>query len=543
MPKNRFLCNIRDCREDRFCMFTKSNKIFDIDSFRHMISVLGFDIFWAKFIRSYTSHHRPDLEPIPSDLDIDFSSQCFSLDNIGELYEIALEHVNKISKKELGQYYTPRDTADFMAKKLLAMHIKGNPIADVCCGTGNLIISVLQNMPTKEAEDVLANGNLYLYDLDKWAMSLAVMKIAILFIPDNRQDIYSNINNYIHCEVGNFLADNINLPNCCSVISNPPYGKLPKGTTLWFGCETYKTNEMYAIFIEKIAKQSKSAVVISPQSFLGSSKFSILRHVLSEYSGTVYAFDNVPASIFNGRKHGIFNTNTANSVRAAITIFDNNSIGFQITPLMRFKSTERKILFDKLDSFVGCVKNTTDDIWFKTPKTLESLVDKLKISPITVGDLISSVANEYKLTVPSTPRYFVSASARNLERGGAIEIYAKNKDAFEKLYVLLNSSISYLWWRICDGGITLTKDTLMSIPVPNISSYISDVVAEGMSMEPLCIQIKLNAGKNNENIKFPDSYRQKLNHIVLDSMALSELVPVLYSTHDNSLESVLNLWT
>lgn len=524
-------------------MFGECYNIFDIESFKRVISVLGFDEFWENFIRTYMHHKRPDLEPLSGSLDIDFSKECFSLDNIGELYEIALEHVNKISKKELGQYYTPNDTADFMAKKLLSIYERGTPVADVCCGTGNLIWSVLQNMSKQDSLRVLLDRCLYLYDLDEWALRLAVMKISILLIPIGDKEIYNNVAQYVHCEVGNFLGDDIVLPANCSVISNPPYGKLPKGTSLWFGCETYKTNEMFAVFIEKIAKQSKNSVIISPQSFLGSSKFSGLRRILSEYGGTVYAFDNVPASVFNGKKHGIFNTNTANSVRAAITVINNEDKGFQITPLMRFKNIERDILFDKLDDFVGCVKNVNNDIWFKTPKTLERLVMKLKASSKTVSDLIVPTVNEYKLTVPSTPRYFVCASARNLDRGGAIEIYARDKEAFEKLYVLLNSSVSYLWWRICDGGITLTKETLMSLPVPDTRTCMSDIVLEGINMEPLCIQIKLNAGKNNENIKFPDSYRKKLNHIILDNLSLTELDAILYSTHDNSLKSVMNLWS
>lgn len=32
-----------------------------------------------------------------------FKSDVFTIDNYGELYEIGLEHVNKISKKEMGK--------------------------------------------------------------------------------------------------------------------------------------------------------------------------------------------------------------------------------------------------------------------------------------------------------------------------------------------------------------------------------------------------------------------------------------------------------
>ena len=121
-----------------------ADKIFNIASFKEQISKYGFVDFWDMFIRTYTHKQRPDLEKSPSNLDIDLTNPIFDIDNIGELYEIALEYVNKISKKELGQYYTPADTANFMATKLINVNEPNDNIADVCCGTGNLIISVLK---------------------------------------------------------------------------------------------------------------------------------------------------------------------------------------------------------------------------------------------------------------------------------------------------------------------------------------------------------------------------------------------------------------
>ena len=46
------------------------------------------------------------------------------------------------------------------------------------------------------------------------------------------------------------------------------------------------------------------------------------------------------------RKHGIFNNNTANSVRAAITLLkkSDDKKGFKITPMIRFKNEERNKL-------------------------------------------------------------------------------------------------------------------------------------------------------------------------------------------------------
>mgnify|MGYP003325078358 CR=1 FL=1 len=63
----------------------------------------------------------------------------------------------------------------------------------------------------------------------------------------------------------------------------------------------------------------------------------------------IFSFDNVPATIFSGRKHGVFNTNSANSVRTSIMVVQNkpNKQGFRISPLIRFQASERKKLLKK----------------------------------------------------------------------------------------------------------------------------------------------------------------------------------------------------
>ena len=166
---------------------------------------------------------------------------------------------------------------------------------------------------------------------------------------------------------------------------------------------------------------------------------------------------------------------------------------------------------------------------------------------MTVNDLIEKKTDKqerkFKLTVPSTPRYFITGSRRDLDRSSKIEIYAKDQDSFERLYVMINSTFSYLWWRIYDGGITLSKQTLLSMPVPNLSAdEMKQIVDDGISMEEGCIVNKMNAGKNNENIKFPDDYRKKVNHFILNALNAPDADDTLYSIHSNNLTAVLPLW-
>lgn len=528
---------------------TTIDKVSSIDDLKRLIKKYGFKSFWGAFIKTYLFKKRPDLQSTPSDIiSLDMRSKIFDLDNIGELYEISLEYINQISKKELGQYYTPKDVSHFMAQKTVSLFDeKLDCLADACCGTGNLIIEVLSALGNTKAQEVISGGRLYLYDIDETAIYLALMKIAVLFVGKGDSATYSQLKSLINMSVGNFLESTITLPKNCILISNPPYGKIPNDMSVWAGCESRESNDMYGVFIEKIAKQAKGAVIISPQSFLGSGKFASLRRVLSNHGGEVYSFDNIPCPIFTGRKKGIFNTNKANSVRAAITVIDNKEKGFRVSPMIRFKAAERKRMFEQLDGLLGNFVYVGSDPWTKIPKTLEPVVRALRNATETVDDLIQKNINKqeqrFKITVPSTPRYFISGSKKELSRSSKIEIYAKDQEAFDRLYVMINSTFSYLWWRIYDGGITLCKQTLLSMPVPNMSARdMKELVDEGVNMECSCVVHKMNAGKNNENIKFPDDYRKRINAFVLNDLGLSDLGETLYSMHSNSLGSVLPLW-
>lgn len=524
-------------------------KVYDLDSFRQAIKKMGFEEFWNSFIKTYLYKKRPDIQSKPaSDLELDMRSSILEFDNIGELYEIGLECDNQISKKELGQYYTPKDVCSFMASKTLSLlDVVHDALADVCCGTGNLVIEVLNQIDKDDVQRILRDGRLYLYDLDKTAMRLAIMKIVILFVSKYDKNSYMQIVNNINCSVGNFLDDSVSLPENCVIISNPPYGKIPDKMLVWKECESLATNDMYAVFIEKMAKQSKGAVIISPQSFLGGSKFSTIREVLSNFGGYIYSFDNIPCPIFIGRKKGIFNTNKMNSVRAAITVINNKSKGFRVSPMIRFNASEREEMFKQLDNLLGNFVYIGSNPWTKIPKTLEPVVKSLKCATETVNDLIQKNAKKqekrFQITIPSTPRYFITGSRRELSRSSKIVIYARDRESFDRLYVMINSTFSYLWWRIYDGGITLSRQTLLSMPVPNMSAEeMKAIVAEGVNMEGDYIVNKVNAGKNNENVKFPDDYRRKVNGFILDKLGFDDMDNVLFSIHSNNLTTVLPLW-
>jgi len=81
------------------------------------------------------------------------------------------------------------------------------------------------------------------------------------------------------------------------------------------------------------------------------------------------------------------------------------------------------------------------------------------------------------------------------------------------------------------------------MPTPKISNdKIEDLVDEGIRNETKYLVGKMNAGMNNENVKFPEEYRIRLNEAILTEMDLLDKSKQLSSIHSNNLTSVLPLW-
>lgn len=447
-----------------------------------------------------------------------FSKYVIDFFDIGRLYEMGLAIENKYSKKELGKYYTPRDVSKLMAQLLLE---SSNPssIADVGCGCGNLIIEVLNH--AKESNLNIFNkikNNIYLYDSDKLALSICVARISSYFCI-NKEDIHTNYND--------FLSRKVKLPNDIFVISNPPYKKITKIDDNWqFKSAISESKDLYVGFIEKIIRCSKKATIVTPQSYIVGNNFSTLRKILYRNGyGEIYSFDNVPGTLFNGKKEGIFNTNTSNGVRASILTFNKSGIkGYRLSHLIRFKSLERDkvINYSYLKEQLG---ETVQDLSLplKTFKELEPFVNSIK-NKKTISDLIEtndSKRNEkFCIYVSSSARYFIVGSAKKLTRNGIYTLYSKDEKSFYTLYALLNSSYVYLWWRMLDGGILVPKSLLLKVPLP-LDDYINDNIIsyckEMIKNENKYLVYKKNAGTMQESIKFPESYRNKLNDLLFDN--------------------------
>lgn len=469
--------------------------------------------------------------------------ELLDISNFAELYEIGLATQNKNLKKKSGQYYTPDDVAKVMSEWL--SECEGTAVCDVACGTGQLILAYLDLIGEKKAKELIASGNLYLYDFDPIALKVCRMTIAYKYgleIADAINDIY--------CD---FLDKDIKLPDNCKVIANPPYSGIQVIQDYWEHTDVLlDTKEYYSAFMEKIFNQAVSTVIITPFSFISGSKFySLRREMCRKANGFVVSFDNVPGNIFCGRKHGVFNSNTANSVRAAITVIQKSETkhGFRISPLIRFKNEERERLL--LRSVLEETLPNQHQIITKERKSFEK-IDKgltnvfdmwVSKSDYTVKDFVTKENSNYLIDMPNTCRYFTTASGRKLNRSGSITVNVLDKEKYEFLYCFINSSFAYWWWRIYDGGITYPIGLFNNMPLPyNLLSdedkiFFSKMTERLRNEENDYIIIKMNAGVPQENIKFPEKYRNEINKRILHILGFDMGGEIFTSVHANQFFS------
>lgn len=463
---------------------------------------------------------------IPSDL-----LDGLSISEITVLYEYSLAWVDRASRKSSGQFFTPDDVAGFLAARARRLDPDDDGMwIDPCCGAGTLshALAAQQDDPRAFLAD-----RLILVDLDPLALRLAVALLAIDFRLEG--DEYRRLRD--RARVADALRDD--LPEFDFVIMNPPYVVVLRDASF---PESADARDLYAYFVERMVTLARRGVVaITPQSFTSGPRFAGLRRFLVRRLAAldVYCFDNVPDTIFRGVKFGSPNSNRANSTRAAVLV--GTALGaagapatprLRITPLLRWRAHERAALFASADDFLGELPADAGRAFPKVAAALAPLHRRLLAEPLTVGHLLTREVTPFSLDVPITPRYFLSAVRRDLDRGHVHRLYFRSADDQDRAAVVLNSSLAYWWWRVYDGGITVSRATLASVPVPEpIASggAPADLIAAIDASEVENVVVKLNAGRANENVKHPWRVLRELNHAVAP-----EFVDALLATHANS---------
>lgn len=505
---------------------------------------------WMRLLKTYIAEYATenDKEDFSNNEDFKMFKKFdtnilsgLSLIEISLFYEYSLAIADRDRRKQSGAYYTPEDIALFMAEK--SKHFEKNKRwLDPCSGVGNLSYHLAD---VQDNSEHFVQYNLILQDIDELALKIAHCIFALHF-QNKIEGFYEKIsNNFI---VKNFLDDydkhiHLNdgaLINTSTtqkkmydyVIVNPPYFSAKQDHRFI----TSESRDLYGYFLERIIFESEGFISITPQSFTNSSKFAKLRNILIENMNdfSIYAFDNMPDSVFKGYKYGSENSNTANSVRASIIIAKKSeTISHKITPLLRWRTSERQAAIQKADEQLTDFSFQTNQLFPKLSKDTAELYSTI-IQHKNISSIFSSNKTKYSLIVPSTPRYYITASKTPLNRSSFHTLYFKDEEAQNKAYILLNSSYMYWWWRVNDGGMTLSKETLFSLPLLDFDINergVKELIKDLKESELLNKVSKANAGKESENIKHPKELIIKINKSIIKDEKISLS---LYESHSNS---------
>ncbi|MEO5534355.1 MAG: N-6 DNA methylase [Pseudolysinimonas sp.] len=478
----------------------------------------------------------PSLTAILSDLplrDAAFADDLLdglTMSEIGVLYEFSLAHVDRGSRKSSGQFFTPDDVAQFLAAR--AARFPAGVWIDPCCGVGNLSYWLAREQPDP---DRFVATSLVLVDRDPLALLIACVLLTVEF--ERERPIYLAVVG--RSRVADALTDE--LPEYDYAILNPPYVVVPRDDRF----ASAESRDLYAYFIERMLRagdrERRGIVAICPQSFTTGAKFTTFRQLLVRRLATmdVYCFDNVPDNVFRGIKFGSQNSNRVNSTRAAVLVGTARVSGdadgeqalpnrHRITPLLRWRSHERAELFERADDFLSPLQPDAERAFPKVGADLVPLHREMVAVEATLADITSREWTAFHLDIPMTPRYFLSAVKRSLDRGHVHRLYFPTSLARDRAYVVLNSSLAYWWWRVYEGGITVSKSTLASLPLP-IASARRSLVVEIEKSEHENVVVKQNAGRRNENVKHHWRLLRELNRVVAP-----EYVEHLMAVHQNS---------
>lgn len=369
-------------------------------------------------------------------------------------------------KRINGVFYTPPDISELMSKKTKNFDDGKGIWLDPCCGLGVLSINLASIQ--KDPIDFIKN-RLIINDKDNYQLQIAL---------NNFKEKFGVVPKSFNEDFLEFEFD------CDYIIMNPPYFK-------------YKEGDIYGYFLDKASKISNGFISINPISFTNGSNFRKTReNILNFKSISLYHFDNIPGHIFEDA-----------DVRVSIIIAHNILNERKTTGQIRWKSKKRKEMLENLDNNLGD-GIFTPEIFYKTIPETKHLIHDDKLSNYIVKK------SNFPIYITNSPRYFITASTKKLDRSGQIEIFMKDEDSYNKSLIMLNSSYLYWWWRTCDSSLSLTKRTLLSLPWINFE-YNYEII-EKIKISELNNKVyKKNAGKLQENIKHPKELVMALNSLFI----------------------------
>lgn len=233
--------------------------------------------------------------------DLNFRGNRASDDDLlGDAYEYLMRHFATESGKSKGQFYTPAEVSQIIAKIIGVNNTRGvQTVYDPTCGSGSLLLKV--------ADEAQGRLTIYGQEMDNSTASLARINMMMHRKPEASLDIWNG--NTLSAPY--FTGENGNVRQFDFVVANPPfsYKSWTNGVELTsdsrftgWGAYPPEKNGDYAFLLHVIAslKSKGKGAIILPHGvlFRGNAEAIIRRNIIQK--GYIKGIIGLPANLFYG---------------------------------------------------------------------------------------------------------------------------------------------------------------------------------------------------------------------------------------------------
>lgn len=319
-------------------------------------------------------------------------------DTLGLLY-ISLKNFSE--RKSKGAYYTPTEIVEKLCSNL--GDIENKTIFDPCCGTGNFLLRLPDNLDFK---------NIYGNDIDPVSTKITRLNMALKFGITDRELLSLHITNH------DFFSYN-DKNRYDYIIGNPPWGR-GRGK-----CDIY--SDMFETAVDKslsLLKQNGILAFVLPESILNVKSHKKIRKVISETNSIKYL--EYLGNIFDGVQ--------CPSVIIKI-LYDNKPM-----------KTAGMVVVKKDNSFMINIERKVDENCFNFFLTDEEY---------KILEKIENIPN--KITLKNQAKFGLGIVTGDNKK------YITNKKTDENEMVLKGVNINKFWYEQSDNYISFTPEKFQQV--------------------------------------------------------------------------------
>ncbi|WP_406617991.1 TaqI-like C-terminal specificity domain-containing protein [Mycoplasmopsis lipophila] len=459
-------------------------------------------------------------------------------DFIGLLY-MGLKSLKE--RKTFGVYYTPTKIVNTMLEKIQSKMYNNPTIIDICCGSGNFLLSALKIG--------FKYKNIYGIDIDEISIKIARLNIALNFKNTDYNVLLKNLIS------SNSLEYNKKQFDFC--IGNPPWGSiLDKNENLNLETLNQKNVDSFDLFLEKgidVLKNEGILYYVVPEALINVVSHKYIRQILEKKSkllnvifwGEIFDGVQTPAISIMVQKEK-FKTNNDFELNAEIQIQDNK---FLISKKRKSNNWIIKISDDEY-SILETINNSNNYFYLKnnaifamglvTGNNKKFLFSK----PFSTTKSIIKGSNIFKYKIAKEnlyldfkPNEFHQIAKENLYLAkekliyrfisntlvfayddkqrlslNSANILIPNNKEFNIKYILaiLNSSFAHFFFKKTFNSIKVLRNHIENIPIP--------IVSKDKQNKIIGIVNDLLDEKNNNRLEIYN----KLDEIILDLYKLTK---------------------